>query len=169
MFTKILVAVSANSPDTVLASALDVARKYDARLFALHVVDPTPCFIGVVDYDFGLLVKAMQAHGSEIVARVTNVLDDHAHPGEARMVTLPMMNFTVGRAIAAYAEESEVDLIVLGERKSSWLRWPDENVAAEVRRHVGTPIQIVSGTPSGDTLSRPVSRNQLYAKPRVGA
>jgi nucleotide-binding universal stress UspA family protein len=144
MFTKILVAVSASSPDSVLASAIDVARKYDARIVALHVVDPTPCVVGSVDYDFGAVIEAMEAHGREIVTHVKNVLDDHARPAETRMVMLPITGSTIGRVIASCAEESGCDLILLGERESGWWRWLSEDVAADVRRGTGTPIQIVS-------------------------
>jgi hypothetical protein len=91
MITKILVAVSANSTDTVLASAVEIARKNDARIVALHVVDPTPCFLGPYDSDFGLIVEAMEEHGRKRVMRMTSVLDEHAHPAETRMVTLPML------------------------------------------------------------------------------
>ena len=80
MFTKILVAVSANSIDTVLGSAMDTARKYDARILALHTVDPTPYLMGPIDYDFGLMIEAMEAHGREIVARMAQVLDNHSGP-----------------------------------------------------------------------------------------
>ena len=154
MFTKILVAVSASSPDSVLASAIEVARKYDARIFALHVVDPTPCFAGLADYDFGLMVEAMETHGREIVTRVTNVLDEHARPAETRMVTLPISGLTIGCAIASFAEESGADLILLGERKSGWWCWLSEDVAADVRRRTGTPIQIVSGNIAGGSSRR---------------
>jgi nucleotide-binding universal stress UspA family protein len=143
MFTKILVAVSANSTDTVLASAIEVARKYDARIFALHVVDPTPCFLGPADSGFGLIVDAVEAHGRTVVTRMTNLLDDHAHPVETRMVTVPMSGLTIGCAIASVAKESGADLILLGQRKSDWSRWLREDVAAEVRRRADTPIQIV--------------------------
>ena len=158
MFTKILIAVSATSPDSVLASAVEVARKYDARILALHVVDPTPCFVGPADYNVGLIVEAMEAHGREIVTRVTNVLDDHAVPVETRIVTLPMSGLTIGCAIAAFAEESGADLILLGERKSGWWSWLSEDVAADVRRRTGTPIQIVSSKFSGSSSRRAGTR-----------
>jgi nucleotide-binding universal stress UspA family protein len=158
MFTKILVAVSANSTDTVLASAIEVARKYDARIFALHVVDPTPCFLGPADSDFGLIVEAMEAHGRTIVARMTDFLDEHAHPAETRMVTLPMSGLTIGRAIASFAQESGADLILLGERQSGWSRWLREDVASEVRRRSGTPIQIVRDRVAGSAVRRAGTR-----------
>jgi nucleotide-binding universal stress UspA family protein len=154
MFTKILVAVNARSTDAVLASAVEVARKYDARVIALHVVDPTPCLIGPVDHDLGLIVEAMETHGRELVSRVTAVLDDHACAAETRMVTLPMAGSTIGRVIATSARESGADLILLGERKSAWWRWLTEDVASEVRRHTATPIQIVSGKVAGGPAHR---------------
>jgi nucleotide-binding universal stress UspA family protein len=145
MFTKILVAVSASSVDAVLGSAIEIARKYDARIFALHVVDPAPCMIGTIDYDFGLIVQALEEHGQEIVTRVTDVLDAHSLPAETRSVTLPITGSSVGRAIASAADASGADLILLGERNSGWWRWLNEDVASEIRRHSSTPIQTVSG------------------------
>jgi nucleotide-binding universal stress UspA family protein len=154
MFTRILVAVSASSADAVLESAIEVAKKYDARIFALHVVDPTPCWMGPLDYDFGIIVQALEAHGREIVTRMADMLDDHACPAETRMVTLPISGQSVGQAIAAAADTSGADLILLGERKSGWWRWLSEDVASEVRRHTNTPIQTVSGRVIGSPMRR---------------
>lgn len=158
MFTKILVAVSAGSVDTVLESAIEIARKYDARIVALHVVDPAPCFVGPMDYDIGLVVEALEAHGREIVTRMTEVLDDHSRSAETRMVTLPILGVSVGRAIASATDTSGADLIVLGERQSGWWRWLSQDVAAEVRHHTNTPIQIVSGKVSGGPARRATTR-----------
>jgi nucleotide-binding universal stress UspA family protein len=158
MFTKILVAVSANSLDTVLNSAIESARKYDARVLALHAVDPTPFLMGPIDYDFALMVDAMEVHGREIVARMAEVLDTHSCPAETRMVTLPFSGRSVGRAIASAADSSGADLIILGDRNSSWLNWLSEDVAAEVRRHTNTPIQLVSLKTNSAAARRPASR-----------
>ena len=78
MFTKILVAVSASSADTVLTSAIEAARKYDAHIVALHVVDPTPCYLGAADCNYGLIVEAMTEHGRKVATHVRNVLDNQA-------------------------------------------------------------------------------------------
>ena len=145
MFTRILVAVSASSVDTVLESAIDIAKKYDAHISVLHVVDPAPCWMGPMDYDFGLAVQLLEAHGREIVTQAANALDDHSRPAETRMVTLPIAGQTVGQAIASAADTSGADLILLGERNSGWWRWLNEDVASEIRRHSSTPIQTVSG------------------------
>jgi nucleotide-binding universal stress UspA family protein len=85
MFSKILVAISASSADTVLASAIETARKYDAQIVVLHVVDPTPSYLGAADDNFGLIVEAMSAHGRKVVAHVRNVLDDQAPEAEVRI------------------------------------------------------------------------------------
>jgi len=158
MFTRILVAVSASSVDAVLESAIEIAQKYDARIFALHVVDPTPCLMGPIDYDFGLVVQALEAHGREIVTRMTDMLDDHSRPAETRMVTLPISGLSVGRAIASVADTSGADLILLGERKSGWWRWLSEDVASEARRHTNTPIQTVSVKVIDGTTRRAATR-----------
>ncbi|WP_322013044.1 universal stress protein [Paraburkholderia sp. J12] len=145
MYTKILVAVGASQDNAVLASAIETARKYDAQLYALHVVDPTPCFLGPADSDYGLIVEAMEAHGREIAARVSRKLDEEALGGETHLVTMPLTGSMIGREIAAFAAEKSVDLIVLGKRRPGWWRWLDEDVAAAVRRHTEAPVQIASG------------------------
>jgi nucleotide-binding universal stress UspA family protein len=145
MVKKILVAVSAGSADTVLPSAIEVARKHDAQIVALHVVDPTTCYIGATDYNFGLILEALQTNGREFVEQISGVLDDHGRSAETRMVTLPMAGLTTGRAIAAVAAETGADLILLGKRKSPWWGWFREDVAREVTRFSSTPIQIVAG------------------------
>jgi nucleotide-binding universal stress UspA family protein len=144
MFTKILVAVSASSADTVLTSAIEAARKYDAHIVALHVVDPTPCYLGAADCNFGLIVEAMTDHGRKVATHVRNVLDNQARTAEVRMVTLSMSGMTIGRAIALVADETGADLILLGERSSSPWRWLSEDVASEVVRCSGTPIQVAA-------------------------
>jgi nucleotide-binding universal stress UspA family protein len=157
MFTRILVAVSASSVDTVLESAIEISKKYDARIFALHVVDPMPCLIGPIDYDFGLVAQALEAHGREILTRMKDVLDDHSRPAETHMVTLPMSGLSVGRAIVSFVDTSGADLILLGERRAGWWRCLSKDVASEVRRHTNTPIQTVSGKVIGGS-TRPATR-----------
>jgi nucleotide-binding universal stress UspA family protein len=79
-----------------------------------------------IDYDFGSVVEAMEAHGREVVSRMTDVLDNHSHPAETRMVTLPISGLSVSRAIASVADTTGANLILLGERKSGWWRWLSE-------------------------------------------
>jgi nucleotide-binding universal stress UspA family protein len=158
MFTRILVAVSTSSIDTVLASAIETARKYDARILALHAVDPTPYLMAPIDYDFGLMVEAMEAHGREIRTRMAEVLENHSCSADTRIVVLPISGVSVGQAIASVADTSAADLIILGERNSSWLDWPSEDVALEVRRHTNVPIQTVFSKIIGDKACRDMTR-----------
>jgi nucleotide-binding universal stress UspA family protein len=154
MFKKILVAVSTSSADSVLAPAIEAARKYDAQVVALHVVDPSPSYIGGADCNFGLIVEAMEAHGHRVVTHVRSVLDVNARPAEVRMVTLPFSGMTVGSAIAAVAEETGADLILLGERSASRWHWLSEDVAAEVMRRSSRPTQIVADRPAVNPAGR---------------
>ncbi|WP_206001904.1 universal stress protein [Paraburkholderia aromaticivorans] len=158
MFTKILVAVSASPADTILASAIEAARKYDAQIVALHVVDPTPCFIGAADCYVDLIVESMEQHGREVVTHVRNVLDSQARTAEVRMITLPTARMTIGRAIASVADETGADLILLGERNSSWLNWLNEDVASEVARCSGRPVQIAADRTNVRSAQRAGSR-----------
>jgi nucleotide-binding universal stress UspA family protein len=145
MYTKILVALSTRQDEALLASAIVAARQYDAQLYALHVVDPTPCLFGPADSDYGMIVAAMEEHGRELVAQVSQVLDEPSLRAEAHMVTRPLAGSMVGREIAAFAEQKGVDLILLGQRKAGWWRWLSEDVVSTVQRHAQAPVQIVSG------------------------
>ncbi|WP_370469760.1 universal stress protein [Caballeronia sp. SBC2] len=59
---------------------------------------------------------------------------------------------------ASAADASGADLILLGARKSGWLRWLSADVASEVRRHTNTPIQTVSGKVIGGSTRRAATR-----------
>lgn len=148
MITKILVAVSETSADTVLESAVEAARTYGARLVALHVVDPTPCFTAAADFHCGAILDVLEANGRDTVQRMTNFLEEAECPGEARMLTLPMASMTVGRAIASLADETGAELIIVGARKPRWPWWLAEDVAADIRRGTDTPIQVVPRMPA---------------------
>ncbi len=155
MSTKILVAVSANSADTVLASAIELARRYDASIVALHVVDTRPVYLGACDYCYGPVVDALEQHGQDTVARIKEALADSHCEAETRLVTLPLVGMTVGAVIASLAQESAADMIVLGERSPGWWRCLSENVATEVRRHTATPMHLISSQPT----KRPASHS----------
>lgn len=144
MFKHVFVAVSANSGCSPLESAIDLALEYNARVSALHVVDPTPCFVSAREYDISMIMEALQGQGHDIVAQCARLLDEAGCRGDARMITLPMSRVTVGRTIAAIADDASADLIVLGQGKSAWSRWLRENVALEVRRHTSAPLLIAS-------------------------
>jgi nucleotide-binding universal stress UspA family protein len=144
MFKHVLVAVNAISGCSPLASAIDVVLEYNARISALHVVDPTPCFVSASEYDISMIVETLQAQGRDIVAQCARLLGEAGCCGDARMITLPMAGFTVGRTIAAVADDASADLIVLGQGESAWSRCLRENVTSEVRRHTSAPLQIAS-------------------------
>jgi nucleotide-binding universal stress UspA family protein len=154
MYTKILVAVSTSQDDILLASAIEMARKYDAQLCVLHVVDPSPCVLGTVDSDYGLIIEAMQAHGRDIVERVSRTLDEQSMQAETHMLTLPLAGSTIGEQIATFADEQDIDLIVLGKRKPGWWSWISEDVAASVQSHTTAPVQIVSGERAASSRHR---------------
>jgi nucleotide-binding universal stress UspA family protein len=158
MYTKILVALSANCSDAVLASAIEMSRKHDARILVVHAVDLAPCMVGEHDYGLQLVIEAMESHGREIVARAMRVLNEHGCPAESRLFTLPVSGATVGGAIASVADTAGADLILLGARKPGWWRWLSEDVASVVRRHTEAPIQTVSGSVAGASTSRAAAR-----------
>ena len=158
MFTKILVAVSANSADTVLASAIEAARKHDAQIVALHVIDPRHCYLRGVDCNYGLIVDEMKAHGRKVITHVRNVLAHQTHPAEVRMLTLPTSGMTMGAAIASVADETGADLILLGQRSAFRWRWLSEDVALDLVRCSSKPIQIATDRTETRSARRAGSR-----------
>lgn len=90
MVKKILVAVSDNSAEAVLASAVEIAGQYDAQIFAVHVVDTTPAFVGPAEHDVSLVISAMEDAGRATVARIAHLLNARGHAAQTRMVTLPL-------------------------------------------------------------------------------
>jgi nucleotide-binding universal stress UspA family protein len=148
MSRTILVAVGPKSPESVLTSAIDLAKQYEAVILALHIVDTRPVYLGPYDHSCGSVIEAMQDYGRKALTQIEDVLRNNAASAEARMVTLPMAGSSIGNEIATLAEASGADLIVLGERQSTWWNWLSENVAREVQRHTSTPIHVVSGEAS---------------------
>lgn len=143
MISKILVALSEHSAATMLPAAIDLARQHDARVIALHVVDPSPCFGAAEHYDCGVVFAALEAQGRRTTRHIADVLAAASCEAHTHMIMLPLAGMTTGRAIATLAEEHGADLILLGARKTHWPWWLREDVATDVRRATRTPIRFV--------------------------
>jgi nucleotide-binding universal stress UspA family protein len=146
MLKHILVAVSNDANCAALRSAIKLARENDARISVLHVVDWMPQFIVAESQDVGAILTCLEAQGREIVAEVTNKLEESGCRGDVHMVKLSTQDFTVGKTIASFARKIDADLIVVGKAKSSWWRWFSEDVSTEVRLHATAVLHVASNT-----------------------
>jgi len=159
MIKHILVAVSHDADCAALRFAIGQAREHDAYVSVLHVVDWMPQVIVAECQDFGPMLACLQAHGQDIVGDVARKLDDAGCRGQAKMITLSVKDFTVGKAIANFAHEVGADMIVLGKAKSAWWRWFGGNVYSEVQRHSDTKLLFASGAKTlARTIARPLAR-----------
>ncbi|GLQ51814.1 universal stress protein [Dyella flava] len=142
MIKHILVAVGHDANCQALQSAIKLARENNAHISVVHVVDWMPRFILAESQDFGALINCLEEQGREVVAEVTQKLNESGCRGEAHMITLSVQEFTVGKAIASFARKVDADLIVLGQTRSSFWRWFQEDVSSEVRQHAVTPLHV---------------------------
>ncbi|QGZ65126.1 universal stress protein [Paraburkholderia acidisoli] len=155
MISKILVALSDHSAPILLPAAIDLARQHQARVIALHVVDPSPCFGAAEHYDGGVVFEALEAQGRRTARHIADVLAAAACEAHTHMILLPLSGLTTGGAIGALAEEHGADLILLGARKTRWPWWLREDVAKDVRRATRTPLRFVPDAGAEGGARRP--------------
>lgn len=153
MYKHILVAVGGDADFNTLKSAIDMARDCGARVTALHVVDAVPHLTLMADLDISAAISAFETHGRSIIEQCNRILEEAASDGEAHMWTAPLCSATIGRVIANAASELGADLIMLGNRDTSWLRFYAPNVQKDVTRYSKVPVLVM-------TPSRPVPTQQ---------
>jgi nucleotide-binding universal stress UspA family protein len=143
MFSRILVAVD-GSPfaDKALAHAIDISKKYGAKLIVLHVV--LKRFYAVTPSEAGILatsvyVKEMEAEGREIITKADAFMKGQGVDYECRLV-----KGVPAEDIVKTAESEKVDLIVVGSRGLTEVRaFLLGSVSDKVSHHTKCPILIV--------------------------
>ncbi len=143
MFSKILVAVD-GSPfaERALRSAVDLAKKYSARLVVVHVV--LRRFYAVTPSEAGVLAttvfaKEMEAEGREILRKVEEYLK-----GESVGYECKLLEGVPADEIVKAAEAEKVDLIVVGSRGLTEVRaFLLGSVSDKISHHAKCPILIM--------------------------
>lgn len=143
MFSKILVAVD-GSPfaERALRSAVDLAKRYSARLVVVHVV--LRRFYAVTPSEAGVLAttvfaKEMEAEGREILRKVEEYLK-----GERVGYECKLLEGVPADEIVKAAEAEKVDLIVLGSRGLTEVRaFLLGSVSDKISHHAKCPILIM--------------------------
>lgn len=146
MSKRILVAVSTRTAHNLLACAVDASRELDAEIMVVHVVDPLNCFLGTAGIDCAPVVEAMLDHGREVIVHTANWLEAQGCTTSARLLTLPGDGATVGRAIAALANETHADLVIIGGKRANWWRWLSDDIAVDILNHTPTSVRCVADT-----------------------
>jgi nucleotide-binding universal stress UspA family protein len=143
MFERILVAVD-GSPfaERALACAVDIAKKYAARLIILHVV--LRRFYAVTPSEAGVLattvyVKEMEAEGQEIIKKAEEYAKIAGVSYECKLV-----QGVPADEIVKSGRTEKVDLIVVGSRGLSEVRgFLLGSVSDKVSHHAKCPTLIV--------------------------
>ncbi|SEL21548.1 universal stress protein [Haloferax larsenii] len=108
MYDTILVPLDGSAPsDVALERAIDLADRMDATVHALYVVDER--VLHATQLDSGGLIRAYEDEGERIVSKAV----EKAEAAGVDVVT-EVQHGTPHRTILSYADESDIDLIVIG-------------------------------------------------------
>ncbi len=143
MFSRILVAVD-GSPfaESALKYAVDLAKKYGAKLIILHVV--LRRFYAVTPSEAGVLattvyVKEMESEGKEIINKADAFAKGQGVDYECRLV-----QGVPADEIVKAAQSEKADLIVIGSRGLTEVRaFLLGSVSDKVSHHAKCPTLIV--------------------------
>ena len=108
MYDEILVPTDGSpASDAAITHAIDLAERYDARLHALYVVDGAA--YSTLEAGSEIVLEALESEGKEATKRVAQAATDAGVDSET-VVT----SGTAYRSIIDYAEENDIDMIVMG-------------------------------------------------------
>lgn len=143
MYDTILVPLDGSGPsDAALDEALDLAQAVDATVHALYIVDER--VLHATQLDAGGLVRAYEKEGDRIVSKA-------AEAGEETSVEVvtAVEHGSPHRGILRYADEHDVDLIVMGTHGRRGLeRYLIGSVTERVLRMADIPILTIRGEES---------------------
>jgi len=147
MYDNILVPTDGSDTANVAVShAVDLAEKYGARLHALYVVDPD-----WLAYSLGSeqLDRIRQGNFGEMddveadAAEATGAVADAAHEHDIEVIEV-VRGGTPHNIITSYADNEDVDLIVMGSHGRSGVRRARLGSATErVLRSTHRPVLVV--------------------------
>ena len=150
MFSKILVGIDGSEfSRNAVNYALDLAMKYDSELFLLSIV-PSKVHHGDSSGVFGMVSpsyfdeykKEAEKWFEEIINHINKETTiDTTTKVKSEVITTP---FSTPASILNYAEERDVDLIVIGTRGRSGLKkMLLGNVASDVVTYSYCPVLVV--------------------------
>lgn len=147
MYDRILVATDGSEESLrALDHALDIAGQYGATLHALYVVDgghPLSDLDGGA-MDLGPLFEALHEEGERTLERI----EERAEEAGTPCVTAVREAGSVHGAILDYADENDVDLLVLASHGRRGLdRLLLGSVTERILRTSDIPVLVVRGTP----------------------
>jgi nucleotide-binding universal stress UspA family protein len=149
-FQKILVCIDGSDKSLEAAEySISVAKKMNAQLIILNVLETEPWYYGEKAYEWGSFEELNKAYENE-KAKIQKILDGIKE--EAKMVDIEskteilMVPRTQGtiNPILEYAEDEEIDLIVVGTRgRTGFKKMLLGSVASGVVTYAHCPVIVV--------------------------
>lgn len=138
MYGDILVPTDGSpASDAAIEHALDLATQYDARIHSLYVVDGGA--YSTLEAGSEIVIEALESEGKEATSRVVRMAEDAGLEGVATVST-----GTAYRSIIDYAEDNDVDLIVMGTHGRKGIdRYLLGSVTERVVRTADVPVLTV--------------------------
>ncbi|MXR42085.1 universal stress protein [Halobaculum sp. WSA2] len=138
MYDEILVPTD-GSPAAAAAveHAVTLADRFDARLHALYVVDATA--YSAIEAGTDIVAEALETEGEDAVDRIAEAADDAELP-----VVESVVSGTAYRSILEYADDNDIDMIVMGTHGRRGLdRYLLGSVTERVVRSANQPVLTV--------------------------
>jgi nucleotide-binding universal stress UspA family protein len=147
-FSKVLVAIDGSDASMDAADyAIFISKEYNAELlYALHVIHPAD-----VDLSFGQIKEEIPPSSYYVVSNTNNEAQKYldkvklmANEKNVQIKTEIITSTNVAGAIVDYAEDKDVDLIVVGTRgKSGFKKVLLGSVAEDVVTYAHCPVLVV--------------------------
>jgi nucleotide-binding universal stress UspA family protein len=145
MYDRILVPTDGSEcADAAATEAVDLAATFEAALHVVYVVDVAALPSTI---DVGYVSEALEDAGEEAIERVR----DRAAAAGVEDVETEVVYGTPHRSILQYADEADVDLIVMGTHGRSGLeRYLLGSVTEKVVRTADAPVLTVRPEDGGE-------------------
>ena len=108
--------------------ALAMAKKYDAELFALTIINTQPWFHSSTLYGWASPETMEKVHENDIrhaqtwLDQVKETAENDGVRSQTKILLVPYTETSTAGSIINYAEENHIDLIVIGTRGHSGLK-----------------------------------------------
>jgi nucleotide-binding universal stress UspA family protein len=145
MYKHILVAIGPSLSESALTAAIARARECNARLSALHIVDPAPWWAVVTaESSSADTLAVIDDHARAVMRYCAAQIERAGIDGSTRSMTLPPSGVGLGEAIANAAAECGADLIVLGGEAQTGWRHDTARLRDVVCAHTACDVLIAS-------------------------
>lgn len=141
-FSKILVAVDGSQASMdAAAQAIEIARKYNSEIIALHVILSDTTIFGTSPPRH---IDEIKQEAQQYLDKIKQKLPDQHDNNKIQMRTELISSTTAVGGIVGFAEKENIDLIVVGTRgRSGFKKLLLGSVASGVVNYAHCPVMVV--------------------------